>query len=92
MPAREQYAAIAAPALPLLGIAIVPTPSSLAIDTASASPRALNEPVGRRPSSLTRISPPLASRPAMRGSGISGVITSPSETTFSGRRTGSSSR
>src|SRR5271169_2772910 len=56
MPAREQYAAIAAPALPLVGIAIVSIPSSLAIDTASAKPRALKEPVGNRPSSLTRIS------------------------------------
>src|ERR1700751_6121141 len=43
-------------------MAIMVMPSSLAIDTASASPRALNEPVGRRLSSLTRISPPLDNR------------------------------
>lgn len=37
------------PALPLVGIAMLVTPSSFAMETPSARPRALNEPVGRRP-------------------------------------------
>ena len=51
-------------------------PSAFAIDTAMTSPRALNEPVGSRPSSLTRISPP-PSLLASRGIGTIGVIVSP---------------
>ena len=39
-------------------------PSAFAIDTAMTRPRALNEPVGRRPSSLTRNSPPPSVAPS----------------------------
>ena len=52
MPARVAYAAMAAPALPLVGMARRRMPSSFAMETAMTSPRALKEPVGRRPSSL----------------------------------------
>src|SRR5215469_15241931 len=51
-------------------------PSALPIDTAITRPRALNEPVGSRPSSLTMISPPPNFR-ASFGRRISGVMTSP---------------
>src|SRR2546427_440834 len=53
-PARAPYAAHAAPALPAVGRASAVTPSSRARVTPTAAPRALNVPVGRRPSSLTR--------------------------------------
>ena len=53
IPARAAYVAQAAPALPLVGIAIRSTPSSRARVTPTAAPRALNEPVGISPSSLT---------------------------------------
>ena len=66
-------------------------PNALAIDTAMTRPRALNEPVGKRPSSFTRISPP-RNFFAIPGSGTSGVIVSPRLTMFSVRRTGRSSR
>ena len=81
IPARLLYAASAAPALPFVGIAIRFIPSSLAILTAKESPRALNEPVGKRPSSFTRT----RSSPADRRlflNGMSGVIISPRETIF----------
>ena len=58
MPHRLQYAESAAPALPLVGIAMRFTPSALAMDTAMTRPRALKEPVGRRPSSFTNSAPP----------------------------------
>jgi hypothetical protein len=77
--------------LPLVGIAMCLMPSALAIDTAITRPRALNEPVGKRPSSFTRISP-LPSLAASFGMRISGVIVSPRLTMFAGSRTGSSSR
>ena len=48
-------------------------PSAFAIDTAMTSPRALNEPVGSRPSSFTRSSPP-PSFAASFGSATIGVI------------------
>src|SRR5207248_7821625 len=51
-PARAPYAAHAAPALPAVGSAIVATPSSFARVTPTAAPRALNVPVGSRPSSF----------------------------------------
>src|SRR5580704_15027596 len=51
--ADAAYAAIAAPALPLVGMARRRTPKDLAMDTATHNPRALKDPVGRRPSSLT---------------------------------------
>ncbi len=61
------------------------------METASASPRALNEPVGSRPSSFTRSSPQ-PSLAAVPGSRTSGVMASPRLTTSSALRTGSSSR
>ena len=63
IPQREQYADMAAPALPFVGIAMRVTPSSFAMETAMTSPRALNEPVGSRPSSFTQ-SPPPAETPS----------------------------
>ena len=65
--------------------------SDLAIETAITSPRALNEPVGRRPSSLTMMSPP-PSFFASFGSMIRGVASSPRLTMSTALRTGSSSR
>src|SRR5437867_2525553 len=53
-PARAPYAAHAEPALPALGSASVSTPSSAARVMPTAAPRALNVPVGSRPSSFTR--------------------------------------
>jgi hypothetical protein len=71
----------------LVGIAILVTPSSLAIATAITSPRALNDPVGNRPSSLTHtLGPPDLAI------GTKGVSISPRLTTFSVWRTGSNSR
>ena len=67
------------------------TPSAFAIDTAITRPRALNEPVGRRPSSLTMMSPP-PSFFASFGSMMSGVASSPRLTMSAALRTGSSSR
>ena len=66
-------------------------PSAFAIETASASPRALNEPVGSRPSSLTRISPAASIR-ASFGIATIGVSASPRLTMSCVRRTGRSSR
>jgi len=59
IPARAPYAAQAAPAFPAVGSAMVVMPSSRARVTPSAAPRALNVPVGSRPSSLidSRCSP-----------------------------------
>jgi hypothetical protein len=75
----------------LVGIAMWVMPSAFAIDTAITRPRALNEPVGRRPSSLTMISPP-PSFLASRGREMSGVASSPRLTMSWALRTGSSSR
>src|SRR5436309_435487 len=47
------YAANAAPAFPAVGTARVVAPRARAIGTATAMPRALNVPVGLRPSSFT---------------------------------------
>jgi hypothetical protein len=66
-------------------------PNALAIDTAITRPRALNEPVGKRASSFTRISPP-RNFFAISDSGNSGVTVSPRLTMFRTRRTGSNSR
>ena len=66
-------------------------PSALPIDTAITRPRALNEPVGSRPSSLTMISPPPIFFDSF-GSRISGVVTSPRLTMSAVFRTGSISR
>ena len=76
---------------PAVAIAIRLMPSSFAIETAIARPRALKEPVGSRPSSLIRISPPPIRR-SIRGVRSSGVTVSPRLTTFSRRRTGRNSR
>jgi hypothetical protein len=66
-------------------------PSAFAIDTAMTRPRALNEPVGRRPSSFTRISPP-PSFFCNFGIVTIGVMISPRLTMSCFRRTGSNSR
>jgi hypothetical protein len=52
-PARAQYAASAPPAFPADGAAIFLTPSSFAIETAIAMPRALKLWVGFSDSSFT---------------------------------------
>jgi len=52
MPAAAPYTAHAAPAFPLVGMANVLIPSSLARETPTAAPRALKVPVGMMPSSL----------------------------------------
>ena len=89
-PARAAYAAHAAPALPLVGMATPAAPSSAALVTPTAAPRALNDPVGSGPSSLS--SRPGRPRAApRRGSGISGVIPSPRLTTAAADPAGSSS-
>ena len=62
------------------------------MDTASARPRALKLPVGRRPSSLTQSGAVSPSAAATFGVSIKGVSTSPRETTSSFRATGNSSR
>ena len=65
-------------AFPAEGIASLRIPSSTAIDTAQDKPRALNDPVGFRPSSLIQScsAPILAPRRAAR---TSGVMPSPNE-------------
>ena len=89
-PARAAYTDQAAPALPLVGIAIARTPSSRARLTPTAAPRALNDPVGTRPSSfISRPGTPIAAPNV--GSGRRGVIPSPSVVTCCGSRTGSTS-
>src|SRR4051812_1723261 len=65
-------------------------PNSLAIETAQESPRALKDPVGLSPSSLTSKSS-APTRAPRRGVEISGVIPSPSDTMefpFTGGKTG----
>ena len=81
-PARAAYVDQAAPALPLVGMASRVAPSSLARETPTAAPRALKEPVGSRPSSLTSSRGRPSSAPR-RGAGSSGVIPSPRVTTCS---------
>src|SRR5262245_1528962 len=91
IPAAAAYAASAPPALPAVGAATRVMPSSFAIDTAIAMPRDLNEPVGKRDSSLmSRFRMP--NRLPSRSARSSGVMVSPSDTMFSSRSTGSSSR
>jgi hypothetical protein len=76
--------------LPADGSATAFAPSSFARETAHPSPRALNEPVGFFPSSLSsRFGTPIAS-PA-RSAGSSGVIPSPSATMLAGSRIGMTS-
>ena len=89
-PALAAYVDQAAPALPLVGMASRVAPSSRARETPTAAPRALKEPVGSRPSSLTSSRGSPSSAPS-RGTGSNGVIPSPSVTTCSAADTGSSS-
>ena len=89
-PARAAYAAQAAPAFPLVGMATPLTPSSAARDTPTAAPRALKVPVGVRPSSFIHsLGTPIAC--PSRGMASSGVMPSPRLTTQSAPVTGSSS-
>src|SRR5216683_2823822 len=71
--ARAPYAASAQPALPAVGAARLVAPRRLAIVTAAAMPRALNERVGFFDSSLMKTF-------EKRCEGRSGVIPSPSVT------------
>src|SRR5947208_3567687 len=86
-PAAAAYAESALAALPAEGIASRFTPSSRHIEIAQESPRALNDPVGFSPSSLTRRLP-APMRAPVRFAGNSGVIPSPSETIDFWSRTG----
>src|SRR3954467_5484412 len=63
-PAAAPYAASAPAAFPAEGAASARAPSALAIDTATDMPRALNDPVGLRDSSLIQRPGP------MRSSGV----------------------
>ena len=56
MPARAQWAAMAAPALPEESATARSTPAPARKPTSVAAPRSLNEPVGAIPSSLRRTS------------------------------------
>src|SRR3989338_2406748 len=88
IPARAAYAAQAPAALPADGRHTCRTPSSCARVTASASPRALNDPVGIIASSLTQTGPV----PNFRSSDVKrsiGVIRSPRETMDEGDLRGS---
>src|SRR5439155_5542826 len=82
-PARAPYAAHAAPALPAVGRARTLMPRSAARVTPIAAPRALNVPVGSRPSSLIA-KPRMPSFRPSRGAAASGVIGSPSVTVRAG--------
>src|ERR1700745_488044 len=79
MPAAAAYAASALAAFPAEGIATFLIPSSTHIDTAHESPRALNDAVGFRPSSLTH-SESAPMRAPMRLVRSSGVQPSPRDT------------
>src|SRR2546427_5499763 len=89
-PAAAAYAASAPPALPAVGAASAFAPSCLARETAVVIPRALNEPVGFKPSSLIyrRCMPPCPQRlpfpqgmaAPSRSAWTKAVIPSPSET------------
>ena len=91
IPAGAQYTAQAAPALPLVGMAKVSTPSSLARETPTAAPRALKVPVGIIPSSFRKRWGISKWAPRFRR-GRSGVIPSPREIIFFSSLTGRSSR
>src|SRR5712691_6781828 len=82
-PARAPYAESAAPALPAVGAASDRAPSALAIETAAAIPRDLNERVGFFDSSLIQTFGDCVDR-------SSGVTPSPS-VTISSSRAGSTS-
>ena len=91
IPALAAYAARAAPALPFVGIATRLIPKLAAMLIAMATPRALNEPVGRRHSSLTTGAITAWRRP-MASRLTRAVAASPSETMSAVRRTGKNSR
>src|SRR4051812_8028465 len=77
MPAAEPYAASAAPAFPAVGATRPATPSARARVTDALMPRALNDAVGLRPSSLIhRVRTPTLF--ASVGVGRRGVPPSPS--------------
>src|SRR5438270_860020 len=84
MPARAPYAESAAPALPAVGAARLFAPRALAIVTAAAMPRDLNERVGFFDSSLYQTFERVRD-------GRSGVIPSPRVTISSPWRGGSTS-
>ena len=73
-------------AFPAEGIATLRMPNSTHMETAQERPRALNEPVGLMPSSLTQNRARRAS--AKLGGVHMGVMPSPSETMLDGSRTG----
>ena len=83
IPAAAAYAASAPPALPAVGAAKAFTPSRFARVTAAVMPRALNDPVGFSPSSLTyrfsRCPVPQGIPAPRRFTCTKGVIPSPSE-------------
>src|SRR5208337_4674222 len=90
MPAWAAYAANAPPAFPADGIASFRMPNSLAMLAATASPRALKEPVGFRDSSFKY----KLGRPSFlprRRAWISGVNPSPKHNTEESRVTGRTS-
>src|ERR1700704_347861 len=84
IPPAAAYAAMALAAFPAEGIATFLMPSSTALEIAQDRPRALKEPVGFRPSSLTHrsLAPTRLPRRLVR---ISGVMPSPNDTMDSGR-------
>ncbi|OGS49977.1 MAG: hypothetical protein A3K65_07410 [Euryarchaeota archaeon RBG_16_68_12] len=90
-PAFAAYAARAEPAFPALGTASRFRPSSRALETATAIPRALNVPVGFAASCFTntRLTPNVLSTIGQRRSG---VPPSPRVTLPSSEETGSSGR
>src|SRR3972149_6814102 len=91
MPAAAAYAASAPPAFPAEGRQPSLPPSSFARETATESPRALNDPVGLQPSSfIYKSSAPIF--PAVTGARSSGVPPSPRLTIAEGSPTGRSSR
>src|SRR5688500_2050449 len=82
IPARAAYAAAAPPALPAVGTAIALCPSSFALETAAARPRALNDPVGFPDSSLIQRLAKPALLPSFSAARV-GVPPSPRETMWS---------
>src|SRR5438552_9840837 len=74
IPARAQYAASEAPALPEESSTTRSTPCSTSQPTSTAVPRSLNDPLGRPPSTFQTTSTPAHWPCAI------GVIASPSET------------
>src|SRR4051812_6727197 len=89
--AAAPYAASAAPAFPAVGATSPGTPSAFARVTAALMPRALNDAVGLRPSSLIQsLATPMER--AREGASSSGVMPSPSDTGVSAASIGSTAR